>query len=97
MNILIWWSDKVKTGPRKPAFEKFAQLMANRLIQGTTRYGPVNPDHNYMTRMIMELKTYKREGNLENLVNIANYAILESIAPENPSFHFDNTRKSVTR
>jgi hypothetical protein len=76
---------------------KFMQQMVNRIIQGEARYGPPKKEQNYMTRMIMEVKAYKRTGNREQLVNIANYAYLESICPENPKFHWDSTVPSVTR
>ena len=50
-----------------------------------------------MTRLVMETKAYRRSGNREHLLNIANYAYLESICPENPKFHFDPEAKSATR
>lgn len=78
-------------------FHKFAQKMANRLGMGAARYGKVNASQNYMTSLIMEVKAYKRSGNAEQLLNIANYAFLESIAPENKKFNFDPFVKSVTR
>ena len=71
--------------------------MANRIMQGFSRYGNPRVEQNYMTRLIMEVKAYRRHGNLEYLLNIANYAYLESICPENKKFHYDNKVKSVTR
>ena len=50
-----------------------------------------------MWRLGEELKAYKKTGNMEALFNIANYAWLESLAPENPKFHYDPTAKSNTR
>jgi len=50
-----------------------------------------------MTRMKLEVTAYRKSGNREHLLNIANYAWLESQAPENPKFHWDNTVDSVTR
>lgn len=47
--------------------------------------------------MSLELKAYKKTGNEEHLLNIANYCHLESFAPENKKFHYDNTVDSVTR
>lgn len=93
----IWWSNKIQTDV-KEHFKSFVQKMAYRLVQGAARYGTkVKKEQNYMTRLIMEVKAYKRTGNHEHLLNIANYAILESVAPENPKYHFDNTVRSVTR
>ncbi len=50
-----------------------------------------------MTRLGLELRAYRRSGNREHLLNIANYAYLESQAPENRNFHWDNRAESVTR
>lgn len=97
MEIKLWWSDKIKCTGKLIATRDFMQKMCNRLIQGEVRYGPPRKEQNYMTRMIMEVKAYKRQGNMEQLINIANYAVLESITPENKKFHFDSTVESVTR
>lgn len=75
----------------------FLQKMVNRLIQGFVRYGASTKEQKYMTRMYLEMKAYKRTGNQEHLFNIANYCILESMAPENKKFHFDGSVDSVTR
>lgn len=96
MTIEIWWSDKIAKGNLKP-FTEFCQRMANRLIQGETRYGSGSKEQNYMTRMIMEMKHYKRTGNQESLFNIANYCLLEQIFPENKRSYLDTCEESVTR
>ena len=78
-------------------FNFFLQLMTNRLAVGHLRYGRAQRSQHYLTRLKKELKTYIKEGNMEQLINIANYCFLESIAPENGKFHFDPYRKSATR
>lgn len=96
--IRIFWSDRIKTGKRREHFPQFVQRMANRLMQGSARYGTeVRREHRYLTRMTVELKAYKRTGNAEHLHNIANYCVLESIAPEHARFHFDAGVESVAR
>ncbi len=75
----------------------FVQKMANRILQGYTRYGGPDKSQKYMTRLRLELRAYKKTGNMEHLYNIANYAHLESIAPENKKFHYDDKADSVTR
>ena len=75
----------------------FVQQMANRLIVGEFRYGSPQRRQRYMSRLEAELEAYKKSGNREQLINIANYAVLESIAPEHPQAHFDNTIASTTR
>jgi len=50
-----------------------------------------------MTRLSKELKAYRKDGNIEQLLNIAVYAFLESVAPENPKIHWNAAADSVTR
>jgi hypothetical protein len=76
---------------------KFVQRMANRIVFGQVRYGLPDRRHSYLTRMTLELKAYKKTGNAEHLLNIANYCYLENMCPENNKHHFDNTVDSVTR
>jgi hypothetical protein len=95
MEIILWWSNKVKRNPAP--IKDFMQLMLNRLIVGQLRYGDVNSSQNYLARLRAELSAYTRSGNAEQLINIANYAFLESQAPQNKKFHFDNTAGSATR
>jgi hypothetical protein len=92
----IFWSKKLKL-PNEKAFLDFVQKMANRLMQGYCRYGGPDKRHKYLSRLELELKEYKKTGNAEHLINIANYCHLECFAPENKRFHFDNTVDSATR
>ena len=78
-------------------FQFFLQLMMNRRTVGFLRYGPINRRQKYLTRLTKELEAYKKTGNAEQLINIANYAFLEWHAPENRKYHFDNHADSVTR
>lgn len=78
-------------------FEIFIHKMAARIQVGEFRYGIPNKRKNYMTRIFMEFEAYRKSGNSEHLLNIANYCILETIAPENKKHHSDNTVDSVTR
>jgi hypothetical protein len=82
---------------REKFLVKFMQQMLNRMAFGQYLYGEPNKEQNYMTRMIMEMKSYKRSGNAEQLLNIANYCWLEFVAPENKKFHHDPSVESVTR
>ena len=79
------------------AFSRFLQQMTNRRGVGYLRYGLVRHRQGYMSRLEKELAVYKCTGNREQLLNIAVYAFLESYAPENSKYHFDNTVKSATR
>lgn len=78
-------------------FFHFLQAMANRRAIGALRYGRTQRRQKYLSRMRKELDAYARDGNMEQLLNIAVYAFLESEAPENLRFHWDATADSVTR
>lgn len=82
---------------KKQIFKMFTQTMLNRLFVGEVRYGPAKKEQKYLTRLTKELKAYKKTGNAEQLINIANYCILEWIAPEHPKHHFNPNVESVTR
>ena len=77
--------------------EFFLQAALNRLLVGGLRYGSANRRKLYMRRMGLELAAYKKTGNFENLLNLANYAYLESLTPENSRLFFDPAAASVTR
>lgn len=91
----IWCSDKLKAGWDE--FAEFVQQQANRLAVGLAQYGKIDARKKYMTRMELEVRAYRRTGNREHLLNVANYAWLESRAPENGKFHWDDKVDSVTR
>jgi hypothetical protein len=78
-------------------FNQFLQRMANRISVGHIRYGIPDSRKLYMSRLETELAAYKKSGNMEHLWNIANYAFLESYAPEHKSHHLDSTVESATR
>lgn len=97
-NDPVFWSDKLGI-PReeKAAFFAFINSMAARINIGHSRYGTPNRRKNYKKRLEMEVIAYHQTGNFEHLMNIANYAWLESFAPIHPKFHHDATVDSVTR
>ena len=78
-------------------FKMFAQSCLNRLFVGELRYGPAVRRQNYHNRLAKEALAYATTGNAEHLLNIANYCVLEWIAPGHPKHHFDPTVDSVTR
>lgn len=92
------YPEKPKMGTLKAMWMPFLfQQVVNRMYVGNIRYGDGSKKQKYMTRLEMELAAYKKCGNGEQLFNIVNYAILEWIFPENPSFHVDANADSVTR
>lgn len=83
--------------PRSREFHAFLQLQANRFVQGYYRYGSAKKSKRYMTRMGLELKAYKKTGNVEHLANIAVYCGLELECPEHKGQHFNSFAESITR
>lgn len=75
----------------------YLQAMVNRILVGELRYGPPNRRKKYMRRMFLELRAYRNSGNFEHLLNLCNYAYLESVAPENRKLYFDPAAASATR
>lgn len=92
----LLWPNRVQLVNRAE-FEQFVNMMLVRVVQGQPRYGAPDRRKMYYDRAIRELKKYKVTGNMEQLINAANYCWLESVAPQNPNFHFDNTVRSVIR
>jgi hypothetical protein len=80
---------------------EFEQLMRNRLIMGYFRYEPlIEKIKSRRYKMFDYLKTkvalYEKTGNKEALVDIANMALLEFVAPSHPAAHWgplDNTEE----
>jgi hypothetical protein len=98
MEIKLYYPEIDIDSQELQEFKGFVQAMFNRRFVGSLRYGKkATSRQKYMTRLGKELAAYRRDGNLEQLFNIAVYAALESMAPENKKFHFNPTVYSVTR
>ena len=95
MKAEVFITEKIPM-PDKPELVQFLQRIANRRMVGHLRYG-LDKKFRYMSRLSAELKSYRKTGNAEQLLNIAVYAYLEQQAPENVKFHFDPTADSATR
>ena len=74
---------------------EFEQLMRNRLIMGSIRYErfnhPDKPDYNRVGAIDRKFALYKKTGNTELLVDIANYCLLEFVFSTHPLKHFHAT------
>lgn len=74
--------------------ERFENLMRNRLIMGSIRYETweekrKNKDtYDYPTYIREKLAFYEETGNIEELVDIANAAMLEFEFGQHPRKHF---------
>lgn len=72
---------------------KFESYMRNRLVMGAFRYGLLSDDRKKFNRMdhcIKKIKEYKKTGNQELLVDIANFCMVEFIKSEHPTSHFNS-------
>lgn len=79
------------------AFGRMIQLMADRLYVGEVRYGHLRGARSYMQRLELEVGKYRETGNLEHLLNAANYCFLEFEHPSAAEAYLDETAESVTR
>jgi len=81
--------DTLRTTEWCPEFE---QLCRNRLVMGAFRYGQFNdPDkwkYDHIRGAEKKLAAYRDTGNLEHLVDVANYALLEFARPSHPQAYF---------
>jgi len=74
---------------------EFETLMRNRLLMGAFRYGTMNhtgkknkQKYDRMNSMIKRLEIYKKDGNDEHLVDVANLAMMEFIEGSHQNKHF---------
>lgn len=69
-------------------FIDFTQKMANRLAFGEARYGRPDPAKDYLRRLKQSVDLFDTTGNLEYLVDAANYCALEFYWSIHPQAHF---------
>jgi len=86
-DLTFYFSNKLRV--RHQPFLDFVQKMANRLMVGFYRYGPVNKRQDYRKRLKGAVKHYDKTGNTEFLIDAANYCWLEFCAPSHPKAHFE--------
>lgn len=85
---------EVLTMPGRPDDRKiltFMQKMADRMGFGFIRHQDkkaVDPAQDYLARLEKAIERYKSTGNLEFLVDAANYCYLESVASLHPNQHW---------
>jgi hypothetical protein len=77
--------------------EEFERLRTNRLLMGQLRYGrndlKKSTFHDYTLPIEVYLKDYQETGNIEKLVDIANYCCLEFVHGKHPKRHFRSTEE----
>lgn len=74
---------------------KFECLMRNRLVMGAFRYGrlhhPNRPNYDFVAGIIRHAEAYRKDGNVEHLVDIASIALVEFEKGWHPLKHFKAT------
>ena len=70
----------------------FEALMRSRLLIGAFRYGRIcakdKPKYNRIAAAHKRLAEYERSGNLDAIVDVANFMLLEFAEGEHPLRHF---------
>jgi len=79
---------------RVPAPEfsaEFAQGMANAMAMSCCKYGPVADAYprkvDALASLRLRLDRYEQTGNLEYLIDVANFAMIEFMHPRHPQAH----------
>ena len=68
----------------------FEKLMKNRLVMGALRYGKID-NQKKVEAIVKKANKYMKTGNLEYLVDLANYCMLEFGDPSHSKAHFEST------
>jgi hypothetical protein len=73
----------------------FLQGMINRLAVGYHRYGPLDPKRaNWVKTLELRLEAYKETGNIDYLMDVANFAMFEWRFSQHQEAHNDPNAKS---
>ncbi len=72
---------------------EFERLMRNRMIVGSYRYGRIGaegkPQYSRVDSIIVRADLYRRTGNVDLLVDVANLALLEFVEGRHPTRHME--------
>lgn len=76
--------------------DEFERLMRNRLIMGAIRYGPMGhgsiprgkPTYNRTESIVQRIKLFRKTGNAEYLIDVANFALLLYEERNHTNWHF---------
>jgi hypothetical protein len=75
--------------------EQFLQGMADRMSVSFYKYGPVKTStSDHIKSLEQRLERYKEDGNLEWLMDAANFAMIEFMVPRHPQAHYSPTDSS---
>lgn len=75
--------------------EDFVQKMRNRIVVSHYKYGWMSLTYpeigDAIASLEERLELYKKTGNTEHLVDVANFAMIEYLHPRHPNAHFEGT------
>ena len=75
--------------------DEFIRLMKNRIVASHYKYGWVDDTYPELADAVacleQRLDLYKKTGNTEHLVDVANFAMIEFTRPLHPEAHFKGT------
>lgn len=84
--------DELLTTEWPPSIRKFIKMMRNRMLLGSFRYGrdadPKKWRYNSLAGMRKKFLAYEESGNIEHLIDLANYCHMEYRRPSHPRAHF---------
>jgi len=76
--------------------DQLVPMCKDRLRMGTFRYGVADhARYNYADRLQHKKDVYDSDGNLEFLLDVINYAVLEFFNPKHPDAHFAVVEEDV--
>jgi len=77
---------------RRDFSEDFVAKMKASMLQSHYKYGYVSDTYPELADAIAcleeRLALYKKDGNIDHLVDVANFAMIESMYPRHPNAHF---------
>lgn len=80
---------------RQDFSEGFIQKMKNRILMSHYKYGWMKDSYPELADAVaclkQRLELYKKTGNKEHLVDVANFAMIEYMYPRHPNAHFEAT------
>lgn len=75
--------------------EDFVQKMRNRIVVSHYKYGWMSESYpeiaDAVASLEQRLELYKKDGNLEHLIDVANFAMIEYMYPRHKNAHFEAT------
>lgn len=73
--------------------EDFVQKMKNRIVVSHYKYGWMKDTYPELADAVACLKErlelYEQTGNLEHLIDVSNFAMIEYLRPKHPHAHFE--------